>query len=535
MHTSGLVFDLYDDYQGEVLRDIYPSMSEVPDLVKEASKLSDSELSDLPDSVFALVAPTDSGMIRKYACSDPGHTVLSVEYFLKTAHKLPEDTRQKVASNLMQACEWYGLQPPAGLQKTALIGALMAVPTALGAKDQAKKNLANMKQHRPGAVVSPFSKHAQMAGGAMQTMQPQAMPAPTPPIQPPPPMPPMASQTSQMPMAGAPSKPAMNPQPTPLPKTAEVTFTPVMPASTASIKPTKRKAPIKTAAQKRALLKQAQIGHLVSTPNNKDAPPDTDTDATKGVELVAREKTFRHGMDLRGKEKPQVQTTEKVAQHVALGRYPMDHPVQIKIASMYFHEHGEQFSPEERREFCCMLTKRAEAAGIADQVSYDARKYGGDVYAPPEEIKISFDMRKALVSPDQAEILDSLLEKRATVSADVFCEALSQLDQEYGLHHHYGANVPDPYWSTYSTKLGWNQQGDERQSIGTETITKNELLAAATPTDSNSILDMLEEVYSREFRDEFRKDPIGIFESLPLEQKVFIARFITDNHPASMD
>jgi hypothetical protein len=127
----------------------------------------------------------------------------------------------------------------------------------------------------------------------------------------------------------------------------------------------------------------------------------------------------------------------------------------------------------------------------------------------------------------------------ATISSELFCETLGQIDQMYGLHHHYGEHVPDPYWSTFgfqkSAMLG--EKDDELQSVGTETISKNRIIESADPSSSTNILTMLQKRFGIDFRNEWQKDPVGIFSSLPMEQKVFIIRFINDNgvSPAAVE
>jgi len=124
---SGLIFDQYDDVDGEVLRSIFPSEDGIPDFVKQAHRMTADEQSSLPANVFALELVDGSTVMRKFACIDGGNTALSVEYFFKTAHKLPEFAQRTVAENLVTACGWYDIDPPDELQKVALgMGTVMA-------------------------------------------------------------------------------------------------------------------------------------------------------------------------------------------------------------------------------------------------------------------------------------------------------------------------------------------------------------------------------------------------------------------------
>lgn len=335
----------------------------------------------------------------------------------------------------------------------------------------------------------------------------------------------------------------------PTPKMAEAALTEVMPASSTNMSPTKKKAPIKLAGSgcagkraklKAAMMKKAEIGHLiVNYGSETDEAPQTETDPSASAERQVHEKVFRQGLDLRGK-KQETKQTEKEAQYVALGRYPMDSFEQIKAASAYFEEWSSKLLPEHRREFCQVLVKRADAIGRPGMVSYDARKYGSSTYAPAGEVKMAMDMRKGVLNDFEAHrVLDGLFAKMATVRADIFCEALNQFDQDYGLNHRYGGHVPDPFWSTYGfhKTAMTEEKEDELQSVGTETISKNKIVDSADPSHANNILVMLQKRFGIDFRNEWQKDPVGIFSSLPIEQKIFIARFINDNgvSPAAVE
>ncbi len=166
---SGLVLDVYDDGEGEVLRGIFPTHDSVPDLIKQAHFLKPEERAALPSDVFALELVNDGTAMRKFACTDAGNTALSIEFFLKTGHKLPLEAQKTAAANLVTACGWYGIEPPEQLEKVA-IGALGLLSGALvlpGAAGEAKKNLAAVKG-TGGQILTPQQvkmRKAQMGMG----------------------------------------------------------------------------------------------------------------------------------------------------------------------------------------------------------------------------------------------------------------------------------------------------------------------------------------------------------------------------------
>ncbi len=119
MEMSGLILDVYDDFKGEVLRSLYGVPETLPDFVKAAQALSTEDHQRLPDECFALILQNGDQVLRKFACIDEGNTALSVQYFIKNAHKLPEEAQKTAAANLLIACSWYDLAAPEPLSKIA--------------------------------------------------------------------------------------------------------------------------------------------------------------------------------------------------------------------------------------------------------------------------------------------------------------------------------------------------------------------------------------------------------------------------------
>lgn len=153
MITSHL--DFYDDPTGSVLKGRLTSIDDVPDFIKTAERLDEGELNKLPDNVFALVAFDGGQKMRKFACVDKGNTALSVIYFLENKDRLPVEAQKTAAANLVTACGWYGMEPPAALEKIALVGAAMGALTMAqglgeGHKDY-KKRQAAMKAGVPAS------------------------------------------------------------------------------------------------------------------------------------------------------------------------------------------------------------------------------------------------------------------------------------------------------------------------------------------------------------------------------------------------
>jgi hypothetical protein len=124
---AGVVLDWYDD-GGETLKQKFPTVKQLPGLIKRASIRPKESLSD---DDFALVM-VDSGIpFCKYACHDPGTTAMSVIYFLENKDKLPAEAQKIASENLIRSVEKFGKEKIASAIKEAVNPHLVA--SGLGA------------------------------------------------------------------------------------------------------------------------------------------------------------------------------------------------------------------------------------------------------------------------------------------------------------------------------------------------------------------------------------------------------------------
>lgn len=487
MQLSGLVLDFYDDQGASVFKALYPAREDVPGLVKTAHALTADERDRLPDDVFALVLVQDDGSsIRKYACVDPGNTVLAVEYFLQNRHKLPEEAQKLAASNLSAACHWYDMAPPAELVKIALN--VPALPS-VGEVASASKGIGGKLMGAAGKVMGPVGTVMGWVGKA---------------------------QTAAKGVGDVvKSRGIINPN---IAKEAEVVGTALMPGQEDPGKnpPGTGKAVIK---------KTAATGHLVqgkAKHPQSEKPEQMEQGAwVQGKQEVPHQhKQLRPHINVQGAEPPSP-TKMKVSSVTALrGRYPLDSYEQVKTASAYFDEYGMRFSPEDRREFCRNMVKRANDMRIP--VSDIARKYASATYAPAEEIEFALDARRALLPDEVVPLLDKLSAARPVVDPDVFAYALYEMDKTAGLHHFYDRDLLDPFFSTF----GFVKEATYSESIGNDYVNEFMLQQIA-----QSHYAWIKERFGEDVADEFRKDPVGIFKSLPMEQKKIIMRLSADVQP----
>jgi hypothetical protein len=480
MQTSGLVLDVYDDFNGSILRSLFSTPAEIPELVTQADALGPVDRAKLPDSVFALVLQNGDQQLRKFACTDPGNTTLSVLYFLKNAHKIPLEVQKTAASNLLTACSWYGLDDfakEAGLESMAAKGLMSAAghvaknPLGTLATAVTAPALVQGTRNEIGGRMHAVRQFEQGGGGVATPEQLGHI----------------------------------------MGKHGEATGTAVMPLSGRA---TKGPAPAATVKK---------TGAVLAT-----------NDAVQGKNPTAapQSRVLRPHVNVTDKEPPK-SFEEKKAAFTACpesypGRYPLDTFEQVKKASVYFEEYGTRFAPAERREFCQNLVARADALAI--DVSKTARKYASVGYAPMGEIKLALDARRRLVDDEVAfAVLDKLEEKIASTPVDLFCATLGEFDKAVGLDRHYDQGVFDPYFSTYGCVIKVAQDKDNWSWVDGNSY----LTYADLKTIVKTRVPSLTQTFGDEFVKELRADPIGIFSSLPRDQKRMVAAMAVDNVPGA--
>jgi hypothetical protein len=261
--------------------------------------------------------------------------------------------------------------------------------------------------------------------------------------------------------------------------------------------------------------------------NEEHSMPEQPADVPQGKALKPR-------VDVSGKEPPKV-VTQKTAELYALPdqqRYPLDSYDEVEKAAAYFDKWHKRMSPEMRREYCQNMVKRASVLSIP--VSELAKRYGSHHWAPAEQIKIALDARRSVLADamdplhedevhetNHIGILNKLAEQQRLMTPDDFAVTLGEFDKLAGLNHYYDGDIPDPYFSCLAKHATSENDVDPDKTliVGNEILPARKLMLFAhmSPT-------LIKERFGEEFAGELEKDPIGIFDSLPRDQKLVLLR-----------
>ncbi len=509
MRTAGVILDIYDDPRGLILKEKLAGAA-LPEKLASSELLEHEDLQQLPDRLFGLVAVNDGQVLRKYAMHDEPHLTTSIVYFLECGHLLPESTQVKVAGNLVNACAWYDVDPPDPLVKIAVMGAAMGALTAgmgalelMGAaKEGSERKRQQMDEFRraqtSGSKVAAGNvielTHGEDAGlqagsdmpsHVKQTLDKRESKTKT-----------DAKLEKQV------SQHTMQLEPQDVVKKADLTGTEVMPQGTLSksvrSEPHKRVSlPAKTAASRLAAL--------------------------------AVSEGWSHAGDLTHESTPVREKKASYAVHALphLRRYPLDTPELVKQASAYFDEHVTEFPLLERRVFSQSLHVQAQRLGV--KVAGTFQEYAGNEYGPHIRAEL-LSRANGFRGTGHEVVYETLLEKQAEVDPRVMAELLKEADNATGADSAYGrpgVGFRDPYAAVYGGVKVAAEEVPEKDNYswvsGSDYVNGFMLEAFA---DSGPDLDA---TFGEGFWESFKRDPVGIFKSMPDPQKVVLSRMASDN------
>jgi hypothetical protein len=238
-------------------------------------------------------------------------------------------------------------------------------------------------------------------------------------------------------------------------------------------------------------------------------------------------------VDVTSQEPPKL-VQEKKAQYYALPErqmYPLDSYLQVKEAARYFMDTYKFMQPADRHTYCTNLVKRASALYIYTDPLIE--KYGSATYAPEGDIQVCLEARQSNILDEKHKaVLDKLAECRIAMQPEDFALALQEFDKVACLQQHYG-DIPDAYYSTFGKTAEKDPQKepskmdpDESIIVGNELITKRKLIEFVNNNDKH-----LRHRFGWDFVTELHKDPIGIFNSLPRDQKLVMMRMASVSDP----
>lgn len=499
MKTAGVVLDFYDDMTGALLKESFPTPESLPEIVKEAHILSPEERDVLRDDAYALVLVNEGKILRKFACVDAGNTLLSAMYFMQNKESLPVEAQKIASANIEAACEVFGL-PLRDIEKIAASHRGMnprgTTKGAARTRDSMLEPIAGDESNWAERTNLTSVSGGQDAGrvgstaGQMKTAHYQdSMDANG------------YRQGNNGPYRNEKEWAeiqARRKEVNTTEKVADFADEHGVPDDKPSEKKSKKKGDINLDSFHRL--------------NPKAKPPaKKEKDANGDCAPMPK---MANVIDVSGLEAPLL-VKKASANHLALGRYPLDSYNDVKKAVEFFDENYLQMTPEDRHSFAVKTAERADDLGIA--FGHMLERYGSVEYSLDVEAHLA--SRRAL-APDFKETWNDLREKKASVSPDEFVKLLEDADKKASLNWEYGGEVQDAYYATFGgnrvkeAHVAWDWHSPEGTIVNADQLKKLALNGHG----------IMKKQFDGDLARAFAKDPIAIFESLPTTHKTIISR-----------
>jgi hypothetical protein len=485
---AGVTLDWYDD-QGATLKAMFPSIDALPDFIKEADV---RPMEKLANEDFALVALDSGNVMRKFACHDPGTTAMSVIYFMEHGDKLPDAAQKLAATNLVEACQRFELSPPVVLEKLALDPRVISGLIGAGVGGAGGAAMGGEEHRLLGAGLGALGGAGLGAGGAHLFMKSRAG-------------------------ASVPTVTPVAPDVETFIHPGKVTSTPVTSEGLPGVvtDPKLREIDERIKAMRRKL-DQDRLALELSRSAQKSGK--TVLSSANVIDITGQRPTPK--MKVASSNNP---NDYAVVMPDGSRHYPIHTWDLVKKAEVYYQDEHGRMQPEIRRQYAVKLASRAMSMGYP--LDPEILEAGAQNWAPKGHLRAAVEMRKVACQPGESrQFLDELLEKRASMEPETYAEVLRRFDVQNGLDKGWDHLVLDPWASTFSAvktaEVVWED--------GADRVTDDELVNLST-----NHLKRMRQVLTESMCKEFVKDPIGIFESMPMPQKRIISRLASDHREYS--
>lgn len=206
-------------------------------------------------------------------------------------------------------------------------------------------------------------------------------------------------------------------------------------------------------------------------------------------------------------------------------KYPLNSATSVKEANDYFDNYKNDFAPKQRREYAVKVASVSERYGLP--ISDSIAEYSSNELNPNVEEHLQYRINILKMEPidtsDAVWTLDKLASVVGGVEPEVLADALTRFDKKNGLDRYWGSDIMDPYQSVFTKEASGFKAPEETVHVGPHNVSKSALENLA----GNRRL--LVEHFGAEFTKSFEKDPVAIFNSMPVPQKLILINMANDS------
>lgn len=198
-------------------------------------------------------------------------------------------------------------------------------------------------------------------------------------------------------------------------------------------------------------------------------------------------------------------------------RYPLQNQDQVKIASSYFDKNYRSFTPSERNEFATRITARSIEFGIPEYAQTPSiMKFAGITFGD----QFSDNIRKRVELCEElhkdGDIYNELVKNAEDLGPVQTAVGLELIDSALGLNRYHNKSLEDPYASVMGNHFV--KKANQQVEVNGRMVSENELRNVNEPLFKRS--------YGDSVWNEFQRNPVAIFESMPKPDQVNILEMI---------
>lgn len=207
-----------------------------------------------------------------------------------------------------------------------------------------------------------------------------------------------------------------------------------------------------------------------------------------------------------------------IAESYTNAQYAFATPAHLKVACAFFERQHEKIPSDLRHKYAAMIQRRSQELGLGVQGG-TVGKYASDHYSPLVDAHLS--ARANLLQSDNAMKgrLEKIAGMKKTLTPSHFAQVLHAFDKTAKLNRYYGGALTDPFLATFG------REPDPYSGYKVKLASSRELTHEELRSIVGSKFDKIAEYFGRSVAEEMRKDPIAIFDSLPMDAKELIVSF----------
>tara|TARA_Y100001973_G_scaffold100503_1_gene161745 strand:+ start:3157 stop:4251 length:1095 start_codon:yes stop_codon:yes gene_type:complete len=271
----------------------------------------------------------------------------------------------------------------------------------------------------------------------------------------------------------------------------------------------------------------------VAAANLKEACEAFDIPVIDVIEKLASGDRSAYIVDVTGKDAPHIAAQNSGENMYAIdlengeGIYPLNSAQDVQAADKYFSMSYGSFTPRERREYSVKVAHVADKYGI--NVSDSITMYSGESNQYSQNVVDHLEARRHLLLEEGDEeslfTLEKLSSIRETLDPEHFAHVLERFDKGTNLKRYWDRDLADPYYAVFNMEksAAGMVSAPATIQVGSDTVTEGALKNFAR--DRNALV----KLFGESFADSYQKDPLKIFQSMPLPQKKVIARMAEDS------